>query len=165
MKNKKIYVFLLLLLMNLSAGYAQHTVFKGIILDAATNLPLQDVEIYEDGVRKTVSRETGEFGILFKADTKLVLKKSGYGWRVLEVKNDDLQQVKEVKLRLSDPNFARFFINGIEVEYELYFDGQLVPKEQMVDAFNVSAETSGVITRIPNTGGNGILPSIRISTR
>ena len=138
MKNKKIYVFLLLLVISLSAGYAQQTVFKGIILDAETDLPLQDVGIYEDGVLKTVSGETGEFGILFKANTKLVLKKSGYAWRILEVKNDDLQQVKEIKLRLSNPRNARFFINGREMPFELYFDGVLVPKEQVIDAMSVN---------------------------
>ena len=135
MKNRILNTFVFLLIINLT-GYAQDITCRGIIIDANTNLPLQDVRIYSDNTL-TLSRENGEFQMPpLKAGSKLILKKSGYAWYVLRVTNNDMQQVKLVP---SDPQNLDLSIGGRpsdESNLEVYFDGRLVPKAEWADALS-----------------------------
>ena len=139
MKNKILLTFVFLLGINLTAGYAQDIICRGIIIDAETNLPLQDVRICL-GDTLTAIIKNGEFQLPpLKADSKLIVKKSGYAWYVLRVKNNDLQQVKLVP---SNPEYSPYSINGktvTENDLEIYFDEQLVPKAEWGDAMSVDS--------------------------
>ena len=131
MKNKKLYAFLLLLAINLSTIYAQEEIIcRGKIVDANTNLPLQDVRIYEGETLITQSNSNGEFQLSLESSSKFLLKKSGYGWYVLRVKNDDIQQIEMVPSKPpGQPNNNDF-----------YFDGQLVPASEVNDASNINPD-------------------------
>ena len=143
MKNKILLTFVFLLGINLTAGYAQDIVCRGIIIDAETNLPLQDVRFCPSNNLNNIialSSENGEFQLPpLKAGSKLILKKSSYAWYVLRVKNNDLQQVKLVP---SNPEYSPYRINGktvTENDLEIYFDEQLVPKAEWGDAMSVDS--------------------------
>jgi len=136
MKNK---IFFLLML-NLSVvGYAQQSpIFRGIIMDANTNLPLKEVGIYRISAGDTLKMQSGvngEFQLPFKAGSRLLFKKKGYAWHVLRKINDSPQQIKLVpsnpgsKIKLFDQDEKRK-----EGKMDLYFDGQLVPETEWADA-------------------------------
>ena len=138
MKNKKLYTFVLLLTIGLSIGYAQQDfIYRGKIVDANTNLPLQDVSIYRisaSDTLKTQCNSNGEFQLSLKVGSKLLLKKSGYAWQIVRITNNDLQQIK---LAPSKPDMEISFSDaGGSVETDVYFGGLLVPKEEWVDAFS-----------------------------
>ena len=146
MKNKILNTFVFLLVINLTAGYAQDITCKGIITDANTNLPLQDVRIYPSNALNTLIAQSGENGEFqlppLKAGSKLIVKKSGYAWYVLRVNSNDLQQVKLVPIKPSGSNHT---INGEIAELKLYFDGQLVPEEDMDEAMSVDSSEAGMV--------------------
>jgi hypothetical protein len=136
--TKKLYTLILLLIINLSTGYAQQDfTCRGRIIDANTNLPLQDVRIYLNNEFKTQSNSNGEFQLSLKTGSGLLFKKSGYGWRFLKITNNDTQQIRLVP---SDPEKSEMvFLDraGNKREYDgvdFYFNGQLVPEAEWSDA-------------------------------
>ena len=146
--KKILNTFIFLLVINLTAGYAQDITCKGIIVDAKTNLPLQGVRICSsDNINNilALSNENGEFQLPpLKVDSKLILKFNiGYVWYVLRVANNDPQQIKLV------PSSKEFKINekqATEQDLKMYFNGQLVPKEEWGDAAGAVDNTELVIS-------------------
>ena len=163
MRSKILNTFIFLLVINLTAGYAQDITCKGIITDAKTNLPLQDVRICSGATEWLCLN--GEFQLSpLKADYKLILKKSGYAWHVLRLKNNDLQQGKLVP---SNPENSEIkFVNSdnkrIEDEVDFYFDGQLVPKTEWADALSMDPKEIGNLEITLNRDGK---PKLYIYTK
>ena len=161
MTPKKLYTLILLLIINLSTIYAQQNfTCRGRIIDANTNLPLQDVKIYlaKTNEFKTQSNSNGEFQLSLEAGSGLLFKKSGYGWFFLRITNNDAQQIKLVPSdpEKSDPIF--FDMDGNKREYDgvdFYINGQLVPEVEKIDAygifknFNPNEMPFGIDTRTP----------------
>jgi len=138
--TKNLYTLILLLIINISTGYAQQDLTcRGRIIDANTNLPLQDVKIYlaKANELKTQSNSNGEFQLSLEVGSGLLFKKGGYGWYFLRINNSDTQQIKLVPTDPAKSEIIFFDLDGNKKEFDrvdLYFNGQLVPEAEKSDA-------------------------------
>ena len=151
MKNKLLSIFVLLLVILVSTGYAQQEIVcKGKIVDSGTYSPLKDVRIFRVFNGDTVlfqSNAAGEFQIPLQTGSRLLLKKSGYAWQIVRVNNNDIQQIKMVLSKQWPKPTA--ITNGIvDDDIDLYIDGQLVPEYEVNDAMGLTKEIS-LIKTIP----------------
>ena len=156
MKNKTLSTFVFLLIINLSAGYAQNIMCRGTIVDADTNLPLREVSIYKERDINTVllkSNNAGEFQISIQTGSRLLLKKSGYVWQIVRADNNNPQHIELVP---SNPENSEIILRDAdekrrEGETNLYFNGQLVPETERTDALGIDKkEIKNIDVRIEN---------------
>ena len=155
--------FFLLLLINVSTGYTQQNVVcKGQITDSTTNSPLNDVSIYRVFNGDTVlykSNAEGSFQISLQTGSRLLLKKSGYAWKIARVNNSDILQIKMVKSKPTNkPSIYIINNDTIDNEVDVYFDGQIVPLSEINDAYSISPDEIGgftIITKEKSNDGKG----------
>ena len=150
--NKKIFALMLFLIINI--GYAQQDfIFRGIITDANSNLPLPDVRIYRINAGDTLKSQcnsNGEFQLSLNVGSRLLLKKSGYAWQIVRITNNDLQQIKLIPSKQENSEIILYDLDDKrkEGEVDFYFNGQLVQKTEWADALSIDPnEIRGVGVR------------------
>ena len=141
MKNKTLKILILLLITNLSTGYAQkNIVCKGTITDAGTNKPLNDVLIYSAFNGDTVlykSNAAGTFQMSLQTGSKLLLKKAGYTWQFFRAYNNDIQHIKMTRSKPQE-KLTIIKADGKAVEnLTVTFDGQPVTESEWDDAMSI----------------------------
>lgn len=140
MKNKTKTLLILLLITNLSAGYAQQNmVCKGKITDVGTHDPLKDVNIYRVSNGDTTlfkSNAAGEFQIPLQTGARLLLKKTGYAWQIVRIYNNDIQHIKMSRSKPS-MNPTIFADEKVVENIVVTFDGQPVPQSEIDDALSI----------------------------
>ena len=152
MKNKLLSIFVLLLAIIVSTGYAQQEIVcKGKIVDSGTHSPLKDVRIFRVFNGDTVlfhSNAAGEFQIPLQTGSRLLLKKSGYAWQIVRINNNDFQQIQMVTSKPSPkPSITNPVTGVIDYDIDVYIDGQLVPEHEVNDAMmDLAKEIAGIRT-------------------
>ena len=146
MKNIYYHICLIVYIISVLTVSAQEDfIFSGIIVDIHTDEPLQNVKIYRIYDSDTIishSNLKGEFQISLKTGTRLLLKKSGYAWHIVNVTRD-MKQIKLTPSKKLSHNFNNFNIAGEKQDenmVDIFFDGKLIPRAQWDDAISMDKD-------------------------
>ena len=130
------FVWLCVVLCGLPNTYAQTPdyVYKGIVLDSATRLPLPDVRIYSCDNSPVRSDRNGRFQLKGNANTHFHFRKAGYVRHTEAMTGEKGQTVCLLK---SDPSMQeKLSKKYLKDKTDVIYDDMPVPHEEWGDAFS-----------------------------
>jgi hypothetical protein len=137
MGMKSVHVYLNIALFGISNLFAQqhNPVYKGIVKDNVTMLPLNHVRIYYCDTIPAFTNQKGVFQLNGHTTAVCLFRKEGYVWHT-----EELIIGKETVVYLSKSNLStqdKFSKEYSEDKTEIIFDDMPVPYEEWGDALSI----------------------------